>query len=93
MAILWYYSRTKSEHDEDINLFLPPDMADRVDAIMKQQGRPRSEFLRRRCCAILKNRSGDSFFSTERSGPGGRALALRTWPIWLKSTGPKSARG
>ena len=25
---------------------LPPDMADRVDEVMKQQGRSRSEFLR-----------------------------------------------
>ena len=29
-----------------ITFSLPPDMADRVDEVMKQQGRPRSEFLR-----------------------------------------------
>ena len=29
-----------------ITFSLPPDMADRVDEVMKQQGRSRSEFLR-----------------------------------------------
>ena len=29
-----------------ITLSLPPEMADRVDEVMKQQGRSRSEFLR-----------------------------------------------
>ena len=29
-----------------ITFSLPPEMADRVDEVMKQQGRSRSEFLR-----------------------------------------------
>ena len=29
-----------------ITFSLPPEMADRVDEVMRQQGRPRSEFLR-----------------------------------------------
>ena len=28
--------------------------------------------------------------STERRGPGRRVSVLRTWPVWWKSTGPRS---
>lgn len=35
-----------SRTTKTITFSLPPDMADRVDEVMKQQGRSRSEFLR-----------------------------------------------
>ena len=73
-----------------ITFSLPPDMADRVDEEVKQQGRSGANSSVRRCSDTWKNASGGNCSSTGRRGLGPRASDPVTWPAWSKSTGTRS---
>ena len=63
-----------------ITFSLPPEMANRVDEVMKQQGRYRSEFLREAVLRYIEERSGGTYSSTVSSEPGHTVSGPGTWP-------------
>lgn len=56
-----------------ITFSLPPDMADRVEEIMRQEGAPGASSSVRRCAATSRNASGDSCSGTANRGPASSA--------------------
>lgn len=73
-----------------ITFSLSPAIADRVDQVMKQQGRSRSELVRDALLRYIEDMSGGSSSSTGNSVQEHWASALKTYRRWWKSTGRKS---
>jgi len=54
-----------------ITFSLPPDMADTVEEIMRQEG----------CAATSRSASGDGSSDTVRTGSASKALIPETWNV------------
>ena len=74
---------------KSITFSVPADMAVRVEEVMRQQGRSRSDLLREALLRYIEECEWRRLLDYGEQQAGVSALKPRKWPPWWKSTGPK----
>ena len=74
---------------KSITFSVPADMAVRVEEVMRQQGRSRSDLLREALLRYIEECEWRRLLDYGEQQARGLGLKPSKWPPWWKSTGPK----